>query len=165
MNVGSLRALFLETTICATVLRLLCFGLILGTLPRATADESQTSIGEIPLCDLGSGTFNGFAGGLYGGGSNVRPAEHEAAGVRISHDQIRPLDASGKPDADGKIVLISIGVSHTTMMFELEDSPPGGVFVLTARATDDLGATGESTVSIIISNSPALPKKQNGRSE
>src|SRR5262245_58121921 len=73
---------------------------------RVQADETQTSIGEIPLCDLGTGTVHGFQGGLYPKGSNTRPAGHEAAGLRIARVEVTPRNTAGTPDPDGKIVLI-----------------------------------------------------------
>ncbi len=86
------------------------------------ADEKQTSIGEIPLCDLGTGTFQGFTGGLYPNGSNIRPPDHEAAGLRIARNEVQPLNASGQASPGGKIVMISLGVSHTSMVFD-RDGP------------------------------------------
>jgi hypothetical protein len=58
-----------------------------------------------PLVDLGPGqTYQGYEGGLYPGGSNVRPAAHDAAGRKIARS-IVPLDANGNPDhVNGKIV-------------------------------------------------------------
>jgi hypothetical protein len=55
-------------------------------------------------------------GGLYGQGNNEPPAAH-AASARRELARIRPLDAQGKPSPDGKIVLLSIGMSNTTMEF------------------------------------------------
>jgi hypothetical protein len=98
---------------CAAVLGLLAAGI----LDRAKADEAQTSIGEVPLCDLGSAIYEGVPGGLYPDGTSIRPARHEAAGLAIAREEVVPRDPSGAPSPDGKIVLISVGVSHTTMMF------------------------------------------------
>jgi len=66
-----------------------------------------------PLVDLGPGqTYNGLEGGLYPGGSNVRPAAHDAAGRKIARE-IVPLDADGKPDpVNGKIVIMPVSVSN-----------------------------------------------------
>ena len=64
----------------------------------------RDSTGLIPLTDLGTETYKGEDGGLYGGGSNEPPPGHRAAVLR-ELQQIRPLDAEGRPAADGKIVL------------------------------------------------------------
>jgi len=66
-----------------------------------------------PLPDLGAGEYQGFAGGLYPNGKSVRPAAHEAAGLSLAR-KVQPLDASGKPAPDGKIVLLTIGMSNTS---------------------------------------------------
>jgi hypothetical protein len=65
------------------------------------------------LSDMGKGeTYKGYEGGLYPGGSNVRPTDHEAAGVALAR-QLQPLDRNGKPDPDGKVVLLGVGMSNT----------------------------------------------------
>ncbi|HZT83171.1 MAG TPA: hypothetical protein VFA26_23280 [Gemmataceae bacterium] len=66
-----------------------------------------------PLTELGPGEYHGFKGGLYPGGKNERPAEHEKAGIAQAK-QVQPLDADGKPSPDGKIVLLSVGMSNTS---------------------------------------------------
>jgi hypothetical protein len=43
---------------------------------------------------------------------------HEAAGVELAKS-IRPLDANGQPSDDGKIVLLSIGMSNATQEFSM----------------------------------------------
>jgi hypothetical protein len=78
---------------------------------------ARDSTGLIPLTDLGTETYKGEDGGLYGGGSNEPPPGHRAAVLR-ELQQIRPLDAEGRPAGDGKIVLISVGMSNTTMEFQ-----------------------------------------------
>lgn len=65
-----------------------------------------------PLPELGDGEYHGFQGGLYPDGKNERPAEHEAAGIKLAL-QVQPLDQDGKPDANGKIVLLTVGMSNT----------------------------------------------------
>ena len=89
----------------AALLLLLCTMLATQAVP---ADCTRTSVGLIPLTELGSRFYQGRQGGLYPGGSNKLPAAHEAAGLAAARS-IRPLDAQGLPDeARGKIVLISI---------------------------------------------------------
>lgn len=69
----------------------------------------------VPLTEL-KGKYKEQDGGLYGGGKNEPPAEH-AALARKALAEIKPLGRDGKPAADGKIVLMSIGMSNTTMEF------------------------------------------------
>ncbi len=54
--------------------------------------------------------------GLYPDGSNNRPPAHAAAGM-AAVGQITPRDAAGAPDPNGKVVLLSIGVSNTMIEF------------------------------------------------
>jgi len=78
---------------------------------------SATSVGFVPLNDLGAETYQGFPGGLYPGGLPMRPAAHDAAGLSQSA-LVVPRDAAGDPDpANGKIVLVSIGMSNTSQEF------------------------------------------------
>jgi hypothetical protein len=65
-----------------------------------------------PLTEMGTHLYEGQAGGLYPGGKNQRPEAHEAAGLRLAK-QVQPLDRDGKPAKDGKIVLLSVGMSNT----------------------------------------------------
>ncbi len=89
-----------------------------GTLgPASNKNCDKTSIGQVPLNDLGTGTYQGYQGGLYPGGSNGLPIAHKAAGLAAAA-QVRPLDQSGNVDlTNGKIALISIGPSFATMEF------------------------------------------------
>jgi hypothetical protein len=69
-----------------------------------------------PLTDLGPGTYLGFEGGLYPGGSNTMPSTHATIGAAFV-SQIRPLDAQGRVATNGKIVLLSLGMSNATQEF------------------------------------------------
>jgi hypothetical protein len=68
------------------------------------------------MTDMGSSSYKGYPGGLYGNGSNSRPQSHEDAGLAIAK-AIAPLDANGTPDPNGKYVMLSIGMSNTVMEF------------------------------------------------
>lgn len=81
-----------------------------GSAPKL--DTSKFS----PLNELGANQYRGFAGGLYPNGANERPSQHEAAGLALAKS-VQPLDRSGKPAFDGRIVLLSIGMSNTTQEF------------------------------------------------
>ena len=69
-----------------------------------------------PLDQLGPGTYKGKAGGLYGDGCNDPPAAHLAAALREAA-KIIPRDADGRAARDGKIGLLSVGMSNTTQEF------------------------------------------------
>ncbi len=96
--------------------------------PQPTRDKSATCAEPFkpvarPLTELGKSEYvrmeggpTGFTGGLYPGGSNVRPPAHEAAGLAAAK-QIQPLDAQGRPDPNGKVVFISVGMSNTSIEF------------------------------------------------
>lgn len=80
------------------------------------ADCSMTSVGSTPINDLGSNTYLGFQGGLYPNGSNLRPANHESAGLTLAQS-IDALNSNGNADPNGKYVLLSIGMSNTSQEF------------------------------------------------
>ena len=89
-----------------------------------------------PLDELGANKYHGYVGGLYPGGQNARPREHEAAGLMLAA-QVVPLDPEGKPDPAGKIVLLSVGMSSTyrtsegfqSLLAEYDRKNPQLVFV------------------------------------
>jgi len=80
---------------------------------------------SLPLTDLGpanyrrmDGQTTEFTGGLYPDGSNVRPPVHEAAGQALAA-HIVPRGPDGTEDsANGRIVLISLGMSNTQSEFQ-----------------------------------------------
>ena len=86
-----------------------------ATLP---IPKPTSSTGLIPLTDMGQVKYKGEDGGLYGGGSN-EPTKTQQEAAQKALAQIQPLDAQGRPAKDGKIVLISSGMSNTTMEFSL----------------------------------------------
>jgi hypothetical protein len=69
-----------------------------------------------PLTTLGTEKYQGHEGGLYPGGSNDRPKDHEVAGLAAAK-QIVPRGSDGKPAPGGKVVLLSVGMSNTTQEF------------------------------------------------
>jgi hypothetical protein len=83
----------------------------------------RASTGLVPLTDLKTCTYQGKEGGLDPGGRNERPPAHEEACLRLAR-AVQPLDARGEPSADGRIVLLSIGMSNTTISSR-PTRPPG----------------------------------------
>ncbi|HUY13276.1 MAG TPA: choice-of-anchor D domain-containing protein [Terriglobia bacterium] len=75
-------------------------------------DVPGTNNPIVPINDLGAGYYQGAEGGLYLNGSNIMPASHDADGVNFAQS-IQPLDANGNPDPNGKIGLLSVGLSVT----------------------------------------------------
>jgi hypothetical protein len=72
------------------------------------ADCSLTSTGLIPLTDMGSRRYRGYRGGLYAAGRNTPAPKYLRKGQTASK-QIKPIN--------GKIVLLSIGMSNATAEF------------------------------------------------
>jgi hypothetical protein len=82
-----------------------------------TGNGSAAGDPTVPLNDLGTGAYQGLEGGLYGNGTNVRSTSLETTADNIA-SQIQPLDAKGNVDkVNGKIVLISVGMSNTNYEF------------------------------------------------
>jgi hypothetical protein len=73
--------------------------------------------GMKPLTDMTADEkYKGEEGGLYGSGQNEPPAKHLEKALQQAK-MIQPLDPKGQPTKDGKIVLISLGMSNTTQVF------------------------------------------------
>jgi len=103
------------------------FGLMPFKWGRAQCDLVTDNI---PLNDLGPNFYHAsYQGGLYPGGSNQRPSDHETDGINIATNQIKPLNSNGIEDqGQGKIVMISIGMSNTTQEFGGEGEEPPVAF-------------------------------------
>lgn len=81
-------------------------------LDASAANCSRTSTDLVPLTDLGAALYlDQYAGGLYPGG-NEMPSDHRAAGLARAA-AVTPRDAAGLPDPEGKVVMLSIGMSNT----------------------------------------------------
>jgi len=81
--------------------------------PAAAAAPRVDTAALKPLDELGKGEYQGSQGGFYPGGAPARPAAHEAAGVALAR-RVRPLDAAGNPDPEGRIGLLTVGMSNTS---------------------------------------------------
>jgi len=85
-------------------------------LPALARDCDAPSMGLPPLTDLGAGEHLGFQGGLYPAGSNAVPTAHAADGAARAAAVV-PLDSTGLPDPNGKIVVLMIGMSNGVLEF------------------------------------------------
>lgn len=74
-----------------------------------------TAATKVPLTDSPTGLYYTFKRGLYNG-VNTMPARHDTDGIAAAR-RIQPLDSSGAPAANGKIVLLSIGMSSASQEF------------------------------------------------
>jgi hypothetical protein len=119
-----------------------------GPAAGPPAQPPRESTGLVPLTDLGTGLYEGKPGGLYPDGKNVRPPAHEEAGLKLAREVVS-RGADGKPAADGRIVLLSIGMSNTTQEFSafqrLAASEPG----LNPRLLLVDGAQGGMTAAVV----------------
>jgi hypothetical protein len=76
---------------------------------RSAAECSQTSTGLIPLTDLGKRRYKGQRGGLYPNGLNQPGRLYLRQGLAAAK-RVRPVN--------GRVVLLSIGMSNTTQEFQ-----------------------------------------------
>ena len=106
-----------------------CFGLgpLTGIAEYVVQEDKLASItytfsiptanGFTPLMDMtADDTYKGEDGGLYGSGLNEPPLSHRSAALK-EIAKIQPSDGLGNPSPDGKIVIISIGMSNTSQEF------------------------------------------------
>lgn len=110
---------------------------------------AKTSVGFTPLTKLGTGIYKNFSGGLYPQGSNFPPPAHLAAGSSLAA-QILPRNAAGTADTlNGKIVLLSIGMSNATQEFSVFKSLADAEAAKNPRLVIVDGAQGGQTAAII----------------
>ena len=118
----------------------------------AQAPRDQT--GLVPLTDL-TGDYHGEDGGLYGKSRNEPPPE-VAAAAKAQSAKIQPLDAQGNPSPDGKIVLLSIGMSNTTAEFSTFITLAGADLAKSPKVILVDGAQGGQTADKIASTEGVL---------
>ena len=81
------------------------------------APAAREKTGMKPLMEMSEDDcYQGEEGGLYGKGQNVPPQDHHRA-AEAALARIEPLDAEGKPTAEGRIGFISISMSNATQEF------------------------------------------------
>jgi hypothetical protein len=118
---------------------------LVAPLPRAQ-DCADTSVGFVPLADLADGAYQGFQGGLYPGGELARPTAHDAAGLAQAAE-VLPRGPSGAPAPNGRVVLLSLGMSNATQEFSAFRALVQGDPTLSPRLTIVDGAIGGWTAS------------------
>ena len=105
--------------------------------PKPVVVGPPTDTVKIPLTDLLAKTYYGNPGGLYPGGLNQPPADHDSA-ARAWRNKIQPLDVNGDESPFGKYVLISIGMSNTTQEWCSQSSgPPCATWSFMGKAAAD----------------------------
>jgi hypothetical protein len=72
------------------------------------ADCARTTTGLVPLTDMGGRRYRGYAGGLYPYGRNRPSPAYRQLGLAAAR-RVRPID--------GRIILLSIGMSNATREF------------------------------------------------
>jgi hypothetical protein len=121
MRLAGVHKAFAATLVCSLAI------LVSASRTIDASNCAGTSVGKIPLDDLGVAAYQGQQGGLYPGGLNIRPASHDLDLDRGG--RIMLLDGQGLPDpVSGRIVLMSVGMSNTTQEFStfkpLADADP-----------------------------------------
>lgn len=111
-------------------------------LPRVDSSKLR------PLTALGKEKYQGYEGGLYPEGKNERPAVHEAAGLALAK-QVQPLDREGRPNQEGSIVLLSVGMSNTAQISQGFQKALGGEPEKNPRLVFVNGAQGGMTAAAI----------------
>lgn len=79
--------------------------------PGGQCTGGADSTGMVPLTEM-TEPYKGESPGLYGQGRNTPPVEHVRL-ARAAAEMIQPLDAEGTPDPNGRIVVLTIGMSNT----------------------------------------------------
>jgi hypothetical protein len=107
--------------------------------PKPVVVGPPTDTVRTPLTDLLARTYYGNVGGLYPGGMNQPPADHDSA-ARAARNAIKPLDVNGDESPFGKYVLLSIGSSNATQEWcSKSSSPPCGLWTFMGKAAADPG--------------------------
>ena len=115
--------------------------------PKPVAGPPTDTV-RVPLTDLLTKTYYGHAGGLYPGGINQPPADHDSA-ARARRKSIQPLDVNGDESPFGKYVLLSIGMANTTQEWCSQNSgPPCTAWSFMGKAAVDPGVNHNSLVIV-----------------
>jgi hypothetical protein len=89
----------------------------LGPSTAHAADCNRSSVSLKPITELAPDRYLGYPGGLYPGGLNTPPDAHAAVAMgRMS--EVRARRADGSLAADGRIVLLSLGMTYTSLEYQ-----------------------------------------------
>lgn len=83
--------------------------------PEAEQGRPCAGSTNIPLTDL-TQPYRGLDPGLFAGGRTTVPPAHAKSGLAQAA-RVQPLDAAGRPAVDGRVVLLSLGMSNTSSQF------------------------------------------------
>ncbi len=104
----------MKTLVASTAALALAVWLATSVAPAGRASPSAecslSSTGLVPLTDMGKRKYRGYRGGLYPAGRNRPSPAYLRKGLAAAR-QVRPID--------GKIVLLSVGMSNTTQEFSV----------------------------------------------
>jgi hypothetical protein len=106
--------------------------------PKPVVAGPPTDTVKIPLTDLLARTYYGHVGGIYPGGVNQPPADHDTA-ARARRNSIKALDVNGDESPFGKYVLLSIGGSGTSQVWcSARSGPPCGAWTFMGKVAADV---------------------------
>ena len=116
--------------------------------PRPVVKGPPTDTTRVALSDLLTGTYFGNQGGLYPGGVNQPPADHDSA-ARERRNAIKPLDVNGDESPFGKYVVLSIGRADVTREWcSASTRPPCTAWSFMGRAAADPGVNHNTMVIV-----------------
>lgn len=126
------------------------FGVFVASVSSAVAQPCDPAAPQDSPYDLGGGIYKTFQGGLYPAGANDRPTDHESAGIAIAN-AIVPIDANGEEAPNGRIVLVSIGISNMTQEWRVgaNNDPSSSALAFIAKAAP-LQASGVINPALLI---------------
>ena len=130
----ALRAAMLSTGVLCAILVVAALSPVYSQNPRCRNSAN------IPLPDLTTG-YRGLDFGLYRGLRTTPPDDYLAIG-RDRANRIRPLDVEGRPSPDGRIILMSVGMSNTSSEFGRFIADAAGNAAISRRLTILNGSMG-----------------------
>jgi hypothetical protein len=125
-----------------------------GASAAQGASCARTATGLTPVSDLGPRRYRGFAGGLYPGASNRPPVAYAQQG-RSSARLVVPRGPDGAPARNGRIVLLSLGMSNASAEFSQFQATAAGDPHRSLRVTIVDGAQGGADADLVANSGGA----------